>query len=90
MTDTTAPACVAVGDLVKGRCYALNSVRNADGSLAVIWRISSVGPKWITFCEWRERAGGGPGKWSGLYRLLRSGWSRGEPFLPVEDPSGGG
>ena len=75
--------CVSVGQLVKGKTYALNSVRNADGTVAVIWRIGSVGPKWITFCEWRGD------RWSPLYRLLRSGWARGEPFLPVEDPSAG-
>jgi hypothetical protein len=88
--DPGAEAGAPVSDwqLQRGECYALNSVRNADGSLAVIWRVESIGPKWITYREWQAPAAGdGRGCWSDrLERTLRSGWGRGAPFVPVSDP----
>lgn len=78
---------VAVGELEKGKTYTLASVSNADGTVAVIWHICSVGPKWLTLREWREPPGGGPGRWAGMFRLLRSGWAEGRPFVPIDDPS---
>lgn len=82
--DYRAPATpeerVSVEQLERGQCYALGHISNADGSWASIWRIESIGPRWIKYREWQE------GGWSGLSRTLRSGWKRGEPFVRVQEP----
>lgn len=73
---------IPVGDLERGGVYALASITNADGSYASIWRIESIGPRWIAYREW-EGSG-----WGRLTRTLRSGWSRGEPFVRWQEPRG--